>query len=127
MARSVSIKYGGKTLKLVASFGAARDLCDNVHDLLALFNDQQRAMVYLQMGRTYDAKFNWSMDKVAQVIQIGIDHSGVEVDRDSVEAYMVEIGLDAAQRIAQDYLSLFFAEPETKEDGEKAKGGDGKK
>ena len=122
MARSVSIKYGGKNVRLVASFGAARDISANVHDLLGLFNDQQRALIFLQMGRPYQPQFNWSLGSVAQVIETGLQYAGVDADRDGVAAFMVEIGLDAAQRVAQDYLSLFFAQPET--EGESAKAGD---
>jgi hypothetical protein len=123
--RSVSIKFKGKNVKLVASFGAARDLCDGVHDLLALFNDQQRALIFLQMGRTYQAEFKFTVEKVAQVFQIGLQHAGVDVEADDVEAFMVEIGLDKAQKIAQDYLALFFAKPkmetEAKGDGSEKK------
>lgn len=125
MSRSVSVKYGGKQVKLVASFAAARDLCDNVHDLLGLFNDQQRALLFIHLGRQYSAEFKWSIDTVSRVIEIGLQHGGVDTDAEAVGAFMVEIGLDKAQKLAQDYLSLFFAEPETK--AEDTKGGDGKK
>lgn len=124
MARSVSVKYGGKNVKLVASFGAARDICDRVHDLLDLFNDQQRAMLFLQMGRDYTPKFSWDMGKVSDVIAIGLERAGVDADQEGVGAFMVGLGLDKSQKVAQDYLSLFFAEPEnTPEKEDKAGGG----
>lgn len=125
MARTVSVEYGGKKVKLAASFAAARELCDEVHDLLDLFNDQQRALLYLNMGRTFDAKFKWTMDSVAQVIQIGLGQADVDATTDEVQAYMIDVGLDQAQKVAQDYLSLFFAQPETKP--EKGAEKDGKK
>lgn len=123
MSRSVSVKYGGKQVKLVASFAAARDLCDNVHDLLGLFNDQQRALLFIQLGRQYSAEFKWSIDTVSRVIETGLRHGGVDTDVEAVGDFMVEIGLDKAQKLAQDYLSLFFAEPETKSEGSKDSGG----
>lgn len=118
--RSVAIPFGGKSVKLVASFGAARDLCEDVHDLLSLFNDQQRALIYLQMGRTYQAEFRFTMETVAQIFQIGLKHAGHDASKDDVEAFMIEVGLDKAQALAQDYLALFFAKPETEAKGGKA-------
>lgn len=114
MTRSVSVKFGGKNVELVASFGAARDISKHVHDLLDLYNDQQRTMIFLQMGREYKPKFTFDMDSVAQIFETAFTHSKVEASRDDVDAFMVEIGLDKAQAAAQDYLALFFAEPETK-------------
>lgn len=114
MTRSVSVKFGGKNVELVASFGAARDISANVHDLLDLYNDQQRTMIFLQMGREYKPRFVFGMDSVAQIFETAFKHSGVDASRDDVDEFMVQIGLDKAQTAAQDYLALFFAEPETK-------------
>lgn len=124
MARNIPIGFNGKKVKLTASFDAAKDICEQVHDLLLLFQDQQRALIYLKMGQPYKPSFQFTMETVADILQIAIQSAGEDASTDDVKAHMVEIGLDTAQKLAQDYLSLFFAEPEEKPDkeGEKEPG-----
>ncbi len=51
MAQALTIKAGGKMIKLVASMKAARDICDELCDLLVLRTEQQRSLLIRQMGR----------------------------------------------------------------------------
>ena len=126
MSRSVSLKVGSKSIKLVASFNAASDICDEVHDLLGLYNDQQRALLYFQLGRTYQPNFVWTVKAVGDVVAIGVRHSGSDLSRDEIDAALLGMGLDKAQVLAQDYLALFFAEPEERSDAENGAGGEKK-
>lgn len=120
MARSVKAKFGGKAVALRATFGAAKDISDEVCDLLTMQREQAAALIFMQRGMPYTPKFAFTVDHVVTILDIALRHADVGLGRDAVEAFVIDEGIDTAQDIATEYLRLYWKagpekEPEKKE------------
>lgn len=127
MARTVSAKIGGKSVKLKATFEAGQDICNDICDLLIMQREQATSLLFMQRGMPYTPKFAFTISHVVDILAIAVKHSDTGLGRKDIEAFTLEVGIDKAQDVATQYLKLFFAEPETKpEANDKAKSEPGK-
>lgn len=116
MARAVKAKFGKKSVTLKATFAAAERICEDVADLMLISREAQTAIMFASRGIPYQPKWSFTVGGVIDILAIGADEAGADLSRDDIEAAAVEMGLDAAQGVATQYLQLFFSEPETKPD-----------
>lgn len=114
MSRTVSVKIGGKSRKLKATWDAGEQICENVCDLYMISAELGKTALYAKLARPYKAEFSFTMRNVLEIMEIALDASGHDVDQDVLKDWVLEVGLTKAVLVAQEYLSLFYGEPEEK-------------
>lgn len=119
MARSVSVRLGGKVRILKGSFAASEAICERVCDLMVIQREAQLGAMMAERGIPYQPKWAMNAKDVVNVLEIACDASGADLERESIEADVFSMGFDVAHNHAIAYLGLFFAAPEADIDGDK--------
>lgn len=123
MARSVSLKVGGKTHKLVGSFAAGERVSTEVADLMIVQREASLATAMAERGLPYTPRWQMGLKDMVNILEIACDESGASVDRADIEAECFKMGFDVAHNLTIQYLQLFFAEPDEKPEGGDADAG----
>lgn len=100
--RSMTAEFGGLTLELAATFGAARDIAKQVADPLAIA--REAALEAMIPG--YNPKFAFTVDNVPLIISIGAKAAGEKATLAQIQEAVFDAGFLAGKGIASDYLAL---------------------
>jgi len=105
--RKYTLELGGREIVLGITWAAGQEIADKVADPLAIIADAQVRSLSMQAGLTPPkGGFQWTGKTVADVLFIGVKHSGEQdtISIDEVRELVFDAGLDNSHAAALLYI-----------------------
>lgn len=104
--RSMTVEIGGETRELAATYGASREIMDKVGDPLMIAREAAIEAHMASKGIPYTPRWAFTVENVPEIIHIGLKAAKSDMTKAQVEEAVFDLGFDAAQEMAGDYLAL---------------------
>jgi hypothetical protein len=106
MQRRMTVTLAGEEVTLAATFDAAAEIMEKVHDPIAIARDAATEQSLALQGVVYDARFKWNVRNVPQVIYIGMKAAGDKRDLKAVQKMVFDHGLIESSGIAVQFVTI---------------------
>lgn len=124
--RTMSAKFGKKSLKLTANWQASVRVAEEIADPMFMAKELYLVGMFLERGIPYTPKWEFDINSITKLIFIGAQTTDDEVTEEAVQELVFEKGFTECQQIASSYLALIVGpQPEVELAG-KDKGDSGK-
>lgn len=106
--RSITLTFGEKEYKLSANFKASLEIANTVADPMKMSREAAVEAMMLDRGFTYEPKFYFTVENVAQILWIGAKTSDKRVTLEDIQEAVFEEGFFSARDKAVEYLGLII-------------------
>lgn len=114
MKREMTVKLGGKRVKLAATFRASVDIAEEVGDPLEIARESSLEAIMISSGVPYKPKFSFNVRNVPQILHIAQEAAGGTMDLEEVQEAVFDTGFMECKDIAGRYIALLVT-PTSKE------------
>lgn len=104
--RHVTFTHDGREYRLRATFEAGEEIAEKVADPFMIAREAGLDLHFASINVPYQPKFMLKMKSVRDILAIGFRAAGEDASK--VQDLIMDMGLNAAKAIAEEYLVLFF-------------------